>query len=31
MDISIKLFSLSFVLLLARNPGDATGRTQQHE
>jgi len=28
MDVSIKLFSLSFVLLLARNPGDATGRMQ---
>jgi len=26
----IKLFSLSFVSLLARNPGDATGRMQQH-
>ena len=30
MDVSIKLCSLSFMLLLARNPGDATGRMQQH-
>jgi len=30
MDISIELFSLSFVPLLARNPGDATDRMQQH-
>jgi len=26
MDVSIKLFSLSFVPLLTRNPGDGTGR-----
>jgi len=30
MDVSIKLFSLSLVPLLARNPGDATGRMHQH-
>ena len=30
MDVSIKLFSLSFVPLLPRNLGDATGRMQQH-
>jgi len=28
MDVSIKLFYLSFVSLLARNPVDATGRMQ---
>ena len=30
MDVSIKLFSLSVVPPVARNPGDATGRMQQH-